>query len=750
MSAIEFLKSVYDTAGAEITLFCLAFFLHFVLFSERRGILRRHQVPKPKKKLISTSALKPDAKPAADDALGRTMLSFLNEVPKLQPLLKFTGKESAAEVQEMLTSAGIDAEVAVIQAAVEKKHPEVLRRVFAAYASPSPNQAALLRRLVRKGCMSLALECLKTHPQKASLYAVAVEVAADRKDLGATLQAFEAAVAAKAADTNCYNAAVRIYGTLGQMEESKKMMQQMLDAGLAPDVGTFHGLLEGTMRSSGDTDKCFQVIHDMTEYNLKPTNMTCAILLKSIQKNSSTQHVERVVALMDDRDDSNVDDVLLGSLCEALTRSGHTAMLVQRLKKLRLSSSGVPQVKCAHTVGSIIRAYGAQHDMEGVWDTWSSMQKMQFQPTRITIGCMVEALAWNSDPEGAYKIIQQTLKKPETRDLVNAVMYCSVIKAFNHQNKFSRVWLLYGEMIQDGIQPSVTIYNALLDVCARTSELHRIQPMLTEMANRGLQPSIITYGTIIKAYCSSNRLDDAFQMMEAMKRGNITADEITYNTILDGCARYGMFDRGVEVLSSMKLNGVKPSNYTLSVVTKLANRSKRPHMAFELVDALSKEFDLHPNMHVYNNLIQAATLQGYMSKAQGVFASMLNAGVQPDSRTWTLLLRSFVSKRLSAEVMDLIRAAFGLETEGQCSLEKELAAALQGRQISKAAWKKGGPIPDEDALSDAFEHLSRLPTRNSSQVVQAWRLLKEVQAAMPNLKVKVEIRTRLAAMLGKD
>jgi len=749
LAAMELVKSVYDSVGAEILLFFLAFFLHFALFSERCGILRSNEAAKlkTKKKLISTSMPK-SAKSCGGNNLARLMLSFLNEVPELD--LKLTGNESAAEVQEMVASAGTDAELLLLQSAAQKNRSDILRSFFAAYGSPGQNQAALLRRLVRKGYTSVALECVQTQP-RSNLYAGILEMAAEKKDLASTLKVLEAAKAAKLADTSCYNSLVRAYGALGQIDEAKKAMLAMLDAGFQPDTNTFNGLLEGYIKSSGDLQACLDLLGGMTKYNLKPTSMTCAILLKGIQKNCNARMVDRVLQIMDSRDESQVDDVLLGSLCEALTRSGHLALLVQRLKQLR--QDGPLQVKCAHTVGSIIRAYGSQEDMDGVWQTWKSMKRTQLQPTRITIGCMVEALSWNNDPEGAYKIIQEVLADPETRELVNAVMYCSVMKTFNHQKKFSQVWSIHDEMMREKISLSVTTYNALLDVCARSGELQRMKPLLEDMVKQNITPSIITYGTVIKAYCSSNRLDEAFDAMESMKRAGIAADEVTYNTLLDGCARYGLFDRGIKVLESMRQEGVLPSNFTLSVLTKLANRSKQPAKAFELVDSLSKELQIRPNMHVYNNLIQAASLQSDLSQAQDVFASMLKEGVRPDGRSFSLLLRCCVSQRAPSEAMCLLRLALGLElqTEGMKSLNTELQDAIQGlRNISwSAAPKKGNGALDEDAVCDVFNYLSRLPTRNSLQVVQAWRMLKEVQVAMPQLKISMDIRTRLTANLSK-
>eukprot|EP00913_Durusdinium_trenchii_P020370 g19136.t1 len=83
----------------------------------------------------------------------------------------------------------------------------------------------------------------------------------------------------------------------------------------------------------------------------------------------------------------------------------------------------------------------------------------------------------------------------------------------------------------------------------------------------------------------------------------------------------------------MQKSGIAPSNYTLSVVAKLASRSKKPKKAFSLVEDLRKEYGIKLNMHVYNNLIQAAIGDNDSWKAQEVFAEMLKSNVQPDGRT---------------------------------------------------------------------------------------------------------------------
>merc|ERR1719498_172398 len=157
---------------------------------------------------------------------------------------------------------------------------------------------------------------------------------------------------------------------------------------------------------------------------------------------------------------------------------------------------------------------------------------------------------------------------------------------------------------------------------------------------------IVTYSAILKGYCQTNRLDEAFELLEDMKRTTkLEPDEIMYNTLLDGCARQGLYDRGMALLEKMKKSGVRPSNFTLSVLVKLANRGKKLEKAFEICEELTAKHGFRLNVHVYDNLIQACINHRDLQRATSVLERMLRERVRPDVRTYSLLLRACVEER---------------------------------------------------------------------------------------------------------
>jgi len=110
----------------------------------------------------------------------------------------------------------------------------------------------------------------------------------------------------------------------------------------------------------------------------------------------------------------------------------------------------------------------------------------------------------------------------------------------------------------------------------------------------------------------------------------------------------------------MQARGVRPSSFTLSVLAKLAGRSRQPHKALELCREIAQKYRIKFNVHVYNNLIQAWTLSRDGQRASAVFRQMLAEDVCPDSRTYALLLRNCVGMRQKDDAVGFLRAAAGL------------------------------------------------------------------------------------------
>merc|ERR1719443_222010 len=191
--------------------------------------------------------------------------------------------------------------------------------------------------------------------------------------------------------------------------------------------------------------------------------------------------------------------------------------------------------------------------------------------------------------------------------------------------------------------------------------MDQVATILQDMAKHGIQPNVITYSTMLKGHCQMGDIQTAFSILDRMKKeGRAKPDEIMYNSLLDGCALNNLVDEGLRLLEEMQREGVKPSNFTLSILVKMMNRARKLDSAFAVVEEIAKKYPFRPNVHVYTNLIMACVSNRSLRRGLQTLEQMARERVAPDPRTYTILLRGCLQAGALDDAAGLLRAACGL------------------------------------------------------------------------------------------
>merc|ERR1719261_1783865 len=417
-----------------------------------------------------------------------------------------------------------------------------------------------------------------------------------------------------------------------------------------------------------------------------------------------------------------MDEVLLSSVVEACVRVGKPELLESQLKLLQ--ESAPIAINGSHTYGSLIKAYGHNKDLNSVWRCWKEMRSRHIRPTSITIGCMVEAVVNNGDAEGAYELIHQMQDDDQCREALNAVIYCSVLKGFAREKKLERVWQVYEEMSRKKLEVSIVTFNTVIDACARCGRMDQVARIEEDMRGNNIKPNVITYSTMMKGYCQMGDIQTGFAILKRMKEeGCARPDEIMYNSLLDGCAQNHLVDEGSALLQEMQRDGVKPSNYTLSILVKMMSRARRLDGAFAIMEEISRKYQIRPNVHVYTNLILACTANRSLQRGMQTLEQMARDDVNPDSRTYTILIRSCLQGGRLDDATGLLRAALGLPEP------LPILASLQAKAVHL----------DSNFVS---ESLWCLAERERGQELAA-SLLSDLRKYNPRIRVDAETQRRV-------
>merc|ERR1719271_1530183 len=568
------------------------------------------------------------------------------------------------------------------------------------------------------------------------IYNTVLDACVECHDLKAAEAWMEQTKNAGMADVVSFNTLIKAHLQSENFEKARSLMEEMRKEGLQPNRVTFNELINSVVNKGGASrrNQTWEIVDEMLTAEVKPNQVTCSILLKSLGDCSNQSDILKTMELINTMEEP-MDEVLLSSVVEACVRIGKPDLLTAKLKQLQGNDSIA--VTGAHTFGSLIKAYGHAKDIDGVWRCWKEMRSRHIRPTSITLGCMVEAVVSNGDTEGAYDLIHQMQDDEHCRNSLNAVIYCSVLKGFAREQKLDRGWSVFNEMQKRQVELSIVTFNTIIDACTRCGRMDQVPGVVKDMKESGIEPNVITYSTMLKGHCQSGDIQTAFTILEDMKKNTkLKPDEIMFNSLLDGCALNNLVQEGLQLLSQMENEGVKPSNFTLSILVKMMNRSRKLDDAFAIVARISEKYHFKPNVHVYTNLIQACVSNRQLQRGVGVLNQMVKERINPDNRTYTVLVRGCVAANAVEDAVGILRAGLGLPD----ALPQFQGA--QAQQITYCGQLNHGLVS---------ELLVSLSERGRAQSL-ALPMLEDLRKYRPHIRVESSVQGHVMACVaaGED
>merc|ERR1719316_917357 len=542
-----------------------------------------------------------------------------------------------AEERKEKEDVDISKHVAMMRARSKENDLEGAMQVFRKLQSSGVQLTALAYNALLDSCV----QCGKVH--------VALQHFKEMQDLGLV-------------DVVSYNTLLKAYLKQGQIVKARKLLTEMSESDIHANQVTYNEMLNALVNVK-DRQEMWALVREMNSLGMRPNAVTCSIILKSLTAHSAQDDVRQAMALIDNLQE-DMDEVLFASVIEACVRVGQLDLLSSKLQQY--ASVGGLAGLTAPTYGSMIKAYGRARDIERVRELWGEMRRRHVTPTSITLGCMIDALVNNGFPDEALSLVREMKEDDMCRDILNTVIYSTLLKGFAQARQPARVQDVFEEMKEMGIACNTVSYNTMLDANARTGKMDRADELFRDMLASGVTPDVITYSTLVKGYCQAGDIDQGFQVLKDMvKSGVHEPDEILYNSLLDGCAKQHRVDDALKLVEDMHKQNVRPSNFTLSILVKLLGRSRRLNQAFSMVEETCKRFDLQANIHVYTCLLYACFQNRQMPRALQLHDSMISeAGVEPDERTYAVLARGCLTAGSIEKAANVVRAAYRLNPQG--------------------------------------------------------------------------------------
>lgn len=306
----------------------------------------------------------------------------------------------------------------------------------------------------------------------------------------------------------------------------------------------------------------------------------------------------------------------------------------------------------------------------------------------------------------------------------NAVTIVSVMQACGQSKD-----LLFGMEVhrlvnERRIEMDVSLCNAVIAMYAKCGSLDYARELFDEMSER----DEVSYGSVISGYMVYGFVEKALDVFRGMGNPGLS----TWNAVISGMVQNNRFEGVLDLVREMMLGyGLKPNAVTLASILPLFSQfsnlrggkevhayalrtmcDQNVYVATAIVDAYAKLGFIHGAREVFDRsrsrsliiwtaIISAYAAHGDAGLALGLYAQMLDRGIQPDPVTLTSLLTACAHSGLVDEAWDIFNAMpskYGIQP-----LVEHYACMV-------------GVLSRAGKLSEAAKFISEMPIEPSAKV----------------------------------
>lgn len=210
----------------------------------------------------------------------------------------------------------------------------------------------------------------------------------------------------------------------------------------------------------------------------------------------------------------------------------------------------------------------------------------------------------------------------------------------------------YQKMLENGIQPTVEVFNALLEGYEQLHDPKQFVSVWQEMAAKGVAPNANSYASYMRLALEKSFYKKVEQVYEALQQAGLQPNEEVYAVLMRMEGQGGFVEDAQDLLEEMKSKGLKPD-------------------------------ERH-----YRAIMQAQLLQSQVDDAKATLERMRAEGVEPTPATYHLFMKSFASAKKYADVVDWYERFLGSPLAKQgvpgalSILGLEAASALRDKELS--------------------------------------------------------------------
>ncbi|XWS38909.1 hypothetical protein CRYUN_Cryun18bG0003800 [Craigia yunnanensis] len=127
-------------------------------------------------------------------------------------------------------------------------------------------------------------------------------------------------------------------------------------------------------------------------------------------------------------------------------------------------------------------------------------------------------------------------------------LFVIVIDSHHQKGLGEQALKMFYRIKEFGCEPTVKIYNHVLDALLSENRFSMIHPIYGNMKRDGLEPNLHTCTILLKALCMNNKIDGACKLLNEMASVGYYPDAMSYTTIICSMCKLGKVEEARELM----------------------------------------------------------------------------------------------------------------------------------------------------------------------------------------------------------
>ena len=389
-----------------------------------------------------------------------------------------------------------------------------------------------------------------------------------------------------------------------------------------PNEILYNCIMDACLRFN-QIDKMLQIYEQMIKNNIKPSSITCGIIIKAYGMKGDIKSAMNMYYQMK-KDKIKISDITYGCLINACIKNNELQRAFELYEALKEESFEMNTILYT----TLIKAYAKQKDLKKVVEIFDTMKKsVNSKPNNFTYNSMIDCCIKCDNISLAYEYFEEMQKEQNNTNENNSVRpdlvtFSTLIKGEINNKCIGKARKLLQKLLEcDYIKLDCILLNTLLDGCDKCGCYEDAMDIFTIFKSRNIPCNMMTYSILMKILGKLNNFEDSFKILNEMKENNIKLNLIISTCFIKTCFNTNHIVEGLNLFKELPKYKIYPDNIAYStMISGILHNIQSCDYSDELISLVKKSIEdkIHLNKKIYFKCLYYLNLLDHKDKVESL------------------------------------------------------------------------------------------------------------------------------------